>query len=116
MASASSDRHATGFVMAEDDRTAVTVIGPGENATYYGDDAGVASVYFMALIGLSHEVWISYLHTLALVGVENVGAMNFAPAAKSLLTPTLDLLTEFARADDEDDYPPSPVPSASTRH
>jgi len=78
----------------------------GEDATYYGEDAGLASVYYMALVGLSYEVWVSYLHTLALVGAENVGAMTFAPSANGVLTPTLDLLTEFARAADAGDYPP----------
>jgi 3-hydroxyisobutyrate dehydrogenase-like beta-hydroxyacid dehydrogenase len=78
----------------------------GEDATYYGEDAGLASIYFMALVGLSYEIWVSYLHTLSFVAAENVGAMTFAPAANSVLTPTLDLLTEFARATDEGDYPP----------
>jgi len=77
----------------------------GEAVTYYGTDAGLASVYFMALIGLSYEIWISYLHVLVLVGAEDVRAATFAPSATSLLTPTLDLLTEFARAADEGDYP-----------
>lgn len=78
----------------------------GEDATYYGDDAGLASVYFMALIGLSYEVWVSYLDTLAFVGAENVDATTFAPAASGVLIPTIELLNEFARAADERDYPP----------
>lgn len=77
----------------------------GEAATYYGTDAGLASVYFMALIGLSYEIWIAYLHTLALVGAENVDAMTFAPSATEVLTPTIGLLTEFARAADDGNYP-----------
>lgn len=78
----------------------------GENATYFGDDAGLASVYFMALIGLSYEVWIAYLDTLAFVGAEDVQATAFAPSATAVLAPTLGLLEEFARAADEGDYPP----------
>ncbi len=77
----------------------------GESATYYGSDAGLASVYFMALVGLSYEIWIAYLDTLALVGAESVDATTFAPSATEVLTPTLDLLTEFARAADTGDYP-----------
>lgn len=78
----------------------------GEEATYYGTDAGLASVYFMALIGLSYEIWIAYLNSLALIGAENVGARTFAPTATEVLTPTLELLNEFARAADTGDYPP----------
>lgn len=78
----------------------------GEDAAYYGADAGLASVFHTALVGMSYEIWVSYLHTLALVGAENVRATAFAPAANSVLTPTLGLLTEFARAADEGDYPP----------
>ena len=77
----------------------------GEDAAYYGTDAGLASVYFMALIGLSYEIWIAYLHTLALVGAENVDATTFAPSATGVLTPTIGLLTEFARAADDGNYP-----------
>ncbi|MGI8910475.1 MAG: NAD(P)-dependent oxidoreductase [Rubrobacteraceae bacterium] len=78
----------------------------GEDATYYGEDAGLASVYFMALIGLSYEIWVAYLNTLAFVGAENVDATTFAPAASGVLTPTIELLSEFARAADDGDYPP----------
>lgn len=58
----------------------------GEDATYYGTDAGLASVYYMAILGLSYEIWIDYLNTLALVGVENVEAMTFAPSASGSST------------------------------
>ncbi len=80
--------------------------GLGGDTAYYGDDAGLASVYFMALVGLSYEIWIAYLDTLAFVGAENVDATAFAPSATEVLTPTLELLTEFARAADAGDYPP----------
>ncbi len=78
----------------------------GEDATYYGEDAGLASVYFMALIGLSYQIWIAYLDALALVGAENVDATAFAPSATGVLTPTVGLLEAFARAVDAGDHPP----------
>jgi 3-hydroxyisobutyrate dehydrogenase-like beta-hydroxyacid dehydrogenase len=82
----------------------------GESTSYHGDDAGLASVYLMALVGLSYEIWVSYLNTLALLGAEGVGAAAFAPAATEVLGPTLGLLEEFARAADEGDYPPAAGP------
>ncbi len=78
----------------------------GEVATYYGTDAGLASLYFMAVIGLNYEIWIAYLDTLALVGAENVEAMTFAPHATEVLTPMIELLAETARAVDGGQYPP----------
>lgn len=77
----------------------------GDAATYYGADAGLASVYFMALIGLSYEIWIAYLHTLVLVGAESIDATTFAPSATEVLIPTIELLTEMARAVDDRHHP-----------
>jgi hypothetical protein len=64
----------------------------------------------MALVGLSYEIWVAYLNTLALLGAEGVRGASFAPTATEVLGPTLGLLEEFARAADEGDYPPAALP------
>jgi NADPH-dependent reductive aminase-like protein len=67
-------------------------------------------LYLMALVGLSYEIWVAYLNTLALLGAEGVRGASFAPTATEVLGPTLGLLEEFARAADEGDYPPAALP------
>lgn len=78
--------------------------------TYLGTDAGLASLHFMALIGLGYETWISYLDTLALVGAENIAATRFAPFATGMFTASTELMSAMARAVDDGDYPPDAGP------
>ncbi|MQA15718.1 MAG: NAD(P)-dependent oxidoreductase [Pseudonocardiaceae bacterium] len=82
----------------------------GGVTTYIGTDAGQAAVYFMALIGVGYETWISYLHTLALVGAENIKATTFAPFVTGMFSGMNELLTAMARATDDGYYPPDAGP------
>lgn len=58
------------------------------------------------MVGLGYEIWITYLHTLALVYAEDIEAMTFAPFVTESFPPTVEFLTAMARAVDDGDYPP----------
>lgn len=88
------------------DRHEATLRLLGETVTYLGTDPGAASLYFMAVVGLGYETWISYLDTLALMGADGVEATKFAPFVTGMFTGMTGLMTAMARAVDDGHYPP----------
>lgn len=57
-----------------------TIAGAG---TYLGEDAGLPSLYDVALLGLMWTTWAGFMHSLALVKSENVSAEAFLPYAQA---------------------------------
>ncbi|QFZ20333.1 NAD(P)-dependent oxidoreductase [Saccharothrix syringae] len=51
--------------------------------TYLGEDAGLPSLYDVALLGLMWTTWAGFMHSLALVGSEQVKAEAFLPFAQA---------------------------------
>ncbi|MQA09066.1 MAG: NAD(P)-dependent oxidoreductase [Pseudonocardiaceae bacterium] len=74
-------------------------------ATYLGADAGLACLYDLALLGMWYEVEVGYLHTLAMLGDEQVDATEFAPFATELLTHVVGSLADTAREVRDGHYP-----------
>lgn len=74
---------------------------------YLGDDAGLASLYFMALVGIGYDTWIAFLDTLALVGADRVNASTIAPFVTGMFSEMTGLLAGMAEAADKADHPPA---------
>ncbi len=55
-------------------------------ATYLGEDAGLAALYDLALLGIMWSAMSGFLHGLALVGTEGVPPEKFTPMAVSWLS------------------------------
>ncbi|MGK3205396.1 NAD(P)-dependent oxidoreductase [Amycolatopsis sp. MEPSY49] len=64
-------------------RDLLTVLG---EPVYLGEDAGLAALYDLALLGIMWSTMAGYLHALALVGTEGVAPSTFTPMAQSWLT------------------------------
>ncbi|MEV4630623.1 NAD(P)-binding domain-containing protein [Micromonospora sp. NPDC049523] len=62
------------------EQTLASIAGGG---THLGTDAGLPSLYDVALLGLMWTTWTGLLHSLALVGTENVKAAQFLPYASA---------------------------------
>lgn len=80
--------------------------------TYYGPDAGLASVEFLAQVGVSYEVLIGLLHTLRLVQKEGVDPAEFASRFADSLAVWPTLLKGIGAAVRDGDYPPDLGPLA----
>lgn len=74
--------------------------------TYYGEDAGLASVEFMAQVAVGYELLIGFLHTLHLVREEGVDPAEFAARFADSLTGYPALLRMIGQAVRDKDYPP----------
>ncbi len=74
--------------------------------TYYGADAGLASVEFMAQVGVAYELLIGFLHTLRLVQKEGVDPAEFAARLAGSLAAYPPLLTAIGQAVRDGEYPP----------
>lgn len=75
-------------------------------ATYYGADAGLASVEFMAQVAVGYELLIGFLHALRLVREEGVDPAEFAVRAAETITAYPPLLTAIGEAVRDGEYPP----------
>jgi 3-hydroxyisobutyrate dehydrogenase-like beta-hydroxyacid dehydrogenase len=53
---------------------------------FLGEDAGLAALYDLALLGIMWSTMAGYLHALALVGTEGVAPATFTPMALSWLS------------------------------
>ena len=53
---------------------------------FLGEDAGLAALYDLALLGIMWSTMAGYLHALALVGTEGVAPSTFTPMALSWLS------------------------------
>ncbi|MEU1982045.1 NAD(P)-binding domain-containing protein [Nocardia sp. NPDC019395] len=74
--------------------------------TYYGADAGLASVEFMAQVAVAYELLIGFLHTLRLVQKEGVDPAEFAARMAGSLAAYPPLLTAIGAAVRDGAYPP----------
>lgn len=74
--------------------------------TYYGADAGLASVEFMAQVAMGYEILLGFLHTLRLVREEGVDVVEFAARFADSLTGYPPLLTAIGEAVRDRTYPP----------
>lgn len=81
------------------------------SVTFYGPDAGLASVEFMAQVGTAYEMLIGFLHTLRLVQDEGVDPAEFAErVADSMATSYPPLLTMTGKAVRDREFPPDMGP------
>lgn len=76
------------------------------NFTYYGADAGLASVEFMAQVAVCFELLIGFLHTLDLVQKEGVDAGAFAARTAASLADWPGLINAIGQAVQDNEYPP----------
>jgi len=74
--------------------------------TYYGADAGLAAVEFMAQVAMGYEILIGFLHTLRLVREEGVDVVEFAARVAGSITGYPPLLTAIGEAVRDRTYPP----------
>jgi len=75
-------------------------------AAYYGTDAGLASVEFMAQVAVGYELLIGFLHTLQLVQKEGVDVAEFAARIASSVSAYPPLLTAIGEAVRDEKYAP----------
>lgn len=64
-------------------RDVLSVLG---EPVFLGEDAGLAALYDLALLGIMWSTMAGYLHALALVGTEGVAPSTFTPMALSWLS------------------------------
>jgi 3-hydroxyisobutyrate dehydrogenase-like beta-hydroxyacid dehydrogenase len=74
--------------------------------TYYGADAGLASVEFMAQVAVGYEFLIGLLHTLRLVQKEGVDPAEFAARVAGSISAYAPLVTAIGEAVRDETYPP----------
>jgi 3-hydroxyisobutyrate dehydrogenase-like beta-hydroxyacid dehydrogenase len=74
--------------------------------TYYGADAGLASVEFMAQVAVGYEFLIGLLHTLQLVQKEGVDPAEFAARVAGSVSAYAPLVTAIGEAVRDETYPP----------
>jgi 3-hydroxyisobutyrate dehydrogenase-like beta-hydroxyacid dehydrogenase len=73
---------------------------------YYGEDAGLASVEFMAQVAVGYELLIGFLHTLDLVSKEGVDPAEFASRVADSIVAYPGLLRSIGEAVRDGAYPP----------
>jgi 3-hydroxyisobutyrate dehydrogenase-like beta-hydroxyacid dehydrogenase len=79
--------------------------------TYYGPEAGLAAVEFMAQVATAYELLIGFLHTLHLVDAEGGDVAGFAArVAEAMAADYPALLTAFGEAVRDREYPPDMGP------
>ncbi|UGS26705.1 NAD(P)-binding domain-containing protein [Microbacterium resistens] len=74
--------------------------------TFYGDDAGLAAVEFMAQVAIGYEFLIGLLHTFRLVHTEGVDVAEFAGRVAETMTGYAQLVTTFGAAIARGEYAP----------
>ncbi|WP_219416651.1 NAD(P)-dependent oxidoreductase [Pseudonocardia nigra] len=75
----------------------------GESA-YFGDDAGMASLYDLALLAGMYVMFAGFMHGAAMVGAAGVSAGEFAKRAAPWLSAMTFALEGFAEVIDGGDY------------
>jgi 3-hydroxyisobutyrate dehydrogenase-like beta-hydroxyacid dehydrogenase len=73
-------------------------------AEYFGDDAGMASMYDLALLSGMYVMFAGFFHGAAMVGASGVPAKDFATRAVAWLQNVVPLLSEYADVIDGGDY------------
>ena len=73
-------------------------------AEYFGDDAGLASLYDLALLSGMYVMFAGFFHGAAMVGTAGVPAKEFATRATAWLQNVVFAITEYAEVIDGGDY------------
>lgn len=71
---------------------------------FFGDDAGMASLYDLALLSGMYVMFAGFFHGAAMVGAAGVPAKEFATRAAAWLQAVVPVLTEYAEIIDGGDY------------
>ena len=71
---------------------------------YFGDDAGMASLYDLALLSSMYVMFAGFFHGAAMVGASGVPAKEFAARAVDWLHAVVPAITEYADVIDGGDY------------
>ena len=73
-------------------------------STYFGDDAGMASLYDMGILAGMYTMFAGFFHGAAMVGTEGVSAGEFAARAAPFLAAMTNELDGLAKIVDGGDY------------
>lgn len=73
-------------------------------STYFGDDAGLASLYDLALLAGMYVMFAGFMHGAAMVAPAGVTARQFAGMAAPWLSAMTGMLDEYATVIDGGDY------------
>jgi 3-hydroxyisobutyrate dehydrogenase-like beta-hydroxyacid dehydrogenase len=73
-------------------------------SSWFGPDAGMASLYDLAMLSGMYVMFAGFLHGAAMVGSEGVSAVDFAARATPFLAAMTGVFREFARIVDARDY------------
>jgi 3-hydroxyisobutyrate dehydrogenase-like beta-hydroxyacid dehydrogenase len=87
--------------LLEDHRAVLELWG---SADYFGDDAGMASLYDMALLSAMYVMFAGFFHGAAMLARAGVSAGEFATMAVPWLRATAAMLPEYAAVIDGGDY------------
>lgn len=71
---------------------------------YFGDDAGMASLYDLALLSSMYVMFAGFFHGAAMVGAAGVPAKEFAIRTAEWLGTVFPAITEYAEVIDGGDY------------
>jgi 3-hydroxyisobutyrate dehydrogenase-like beta-hydroxyacid dehydrogenase len=71
---------------------------------YFGDDAGLASLYDLALLSTMYVMFAGFFHGAAMVGAAGVPAKDFATRTAEWLRTVIPAITEYAEVIDGGDY------------
>ena len=71
---------------------------------YFGTDAGMASLYDLALLSGMYSMFAGFFHGAAMVGTAGVPAKEFAARAVDFLQSVVDAVHEYAEVIDGGDY------------
>ncbi|MDV3123896.1 NAD(P)-binding domain-containing protein [Mycobacterium sp. 21AC1] len=74
------------------------------DAEYFGDDAGMASLYDLALLSAMYVMFAGFFHGAAMVGAAGVPAKDFAARAAAWLPALMPSLAAYAEVIDGGDY------------
>ncbi|PAZ13903.1 6-phosphogluconate dehydrogenase [Streptomyces sp. SA15] len=75
------------------------------NATFFGEDPGLASLYDVALLGVMWGTLNAFLHGAALLGAAKVDATTFAPFANQWVGSVTGFVSAYADQIDRGAYP-----------
>jgi 3-hydroxyisobutyrate dehydrogenase-like beta-hydroxyacid dehydrogenase len=71
---------------------------------YFGDDAGLASLYDLALLSSMYVMFAGFFHGAAMVGAAGVPAKDFATRTAEWLRTVMPAIAEYAEVIDGGDY------------
>lgn len=80
------------------------LIGRWGEVTYFGDDAGIASLYDMAMLSGMDLMFAGFLHGAAMVASAGFTAEEFGARQATFLAAMTESFTEFGRIVDAKDY------------